>query len=404
MKTLVIATTFPRWVEDTEPSFVFALSECLSRRGHEIIVLAPHAPGAKSHEVQSGLKIVRFRYFYPERWEKLCYEGGIVPKLKSHLLSWVNLPFFLVFQAWAIGHQIRKEKVDLIHVHWLLPQGLFAVFWAFWFRIPIIATAHGSDLSVFGSGVLGRVTRYVMQNSQAITVNSPALKKKVPSALQSRVHLLPMGVDLEVFHPGDQNEARKRLNLASGTILLGVGRLSEQKGFRFLIEALNFVREVFPATRLVLIGEGPEYRTLSKWVKRLNLERAVAFEGAVSQKLLADYYRASDLFIIPSIQTQRGEVEAFGLACAEAMASGIPVIGTQTGGIPFLIENKKSGLLIPEGDPVALAMAIMKILSDDELKRRYADEGISRIQKTFSWEVCVNGFDEIYEQLGKRKV
>ena len=399
MKILVLATTFPRWSGDTEPSYVFRLSASLVKEGNEMFVLVPHAQGAKRVEEVEGLKIFRFRYFYPDRWEKLCYEGGILPKLRSNLMAWVNLPFFLGCQAWAIGHTICQEKVDVVHAHWLLPQGLFAVLWSFWFKVPVVTTIHGSDLMVFRRGPFGWLIRFVLSRSAAITVNSQTLKEKIPTKFKDRVYLIPMGVDFEVFHPGNQREARLKVGLGDEVLLLGVGRLSEQKGFHYLIEAVSFIREEFQSVRLILIGEGPERKRLIQLVERLGLQNVVEFKGGIPQTQLADYYRASDVFILPSIRTKRGEEEAFGLVLAEAMASGLPVIGTRTGGISSLIEDQKTGLMVEEGDPPGVAAAIRRILCEGALRDRLVQGGMEKVKEKCEWNHIASRFDQIFQQV-----
>jgi len=402
MKVLVLATTFPRWPGDTEPTFVFQLSETLAKKGHQIFVLAPHALGAKLEEEQSGLQIFRFRYFWPVRLQRLCYEGGILPKLKKSILAWVNLPPFLICQAWAIGHHICNEKIDLIHVHWLLPQGVFAALWSLYFKIPIVTTIHGTDFFVFRKSVVGWMIHWVMKKSNALTVNSQKMKDLLPSPLKNKVHLLPMGVDFDLFYSGDKSHTREILKLKQQPILLAVGRLSEQKGFRYLVEALPLVLSEIPTIRLFFIGEGPEKVRLDRLVKKLNLGKAVQFLGAIPQSLLAGYYRASDLLILPSIQTRAGEEEGFGLVLAEAMASGIPTIGTPTGGIPSLIEDQKTGLLVEEKNPEALAEAILKLLKDETLRDSVIQCAMQKIKDRLGWEKIAEGFHHVYQTVNLR--
>ncbi|MBQ09451.1 MAG: hypothetical protein CMD96_06650 [Gammaproteobacteria bacterium] len=107
---LVLATTFPRWENDSEPAFVFNLSKKLASKGFNMVVLVPGAPDALPYEEMEGLKIYRFSYFYPKKLQKVFYNGGALPNLKSSWLARIELPFFLLFQFFHIGWMIKKKK------------------------------------------------------------------------------------------------------------------------------------------------------------------------------------------------------------------------------------------------------------------------------------------------------
>jgi glycosyltransferase involved in cell wall biosynthesis len=150
---------------------------------------------------------------------------------------------------------------------------------------------------------------------------------------------------------------------------------------------------------LILIGEGPERKRLIQLVERLGLQNVVEFKGGIPQTQLADYYRASDVFILPSIRTKRGEEEAFGLVLAEAMASGLPVIGTRTGGISSLIEDQKTGLMVEEGDPPGVAAAIRRILCEGALRDRLVQGGMEKVKEKCEWNHIASRFDQIFQQV-----
>lgn len=123
---LVLASTYPRWVSDPEPGFVHELSKRLSLE-QRVIVLCPHAAGASRTEVLDGVEVVRYRYA-PEKWEVLVNNGGIVNNLRRSPLMVLLLPGFIFFQFWTAMRLARTHQIDVVHAHWLIPQGVIAAF------------------------------------------------------------------------------------------------------------------------------------------------------------------------------------------------------------------------------------------------------------------------------------
>jgi len=247
LRVLVLATTFPRWQTDTEPRFVFDLTKQLAKNVN-LWVLAPHAPGAEMEEKIEGVKILRFPYFFPKRFETLCYEGGILPKLKTQWLARLQLPFFLAAQCLAIWRTVLKYKINFIHCHWVIPQGFFVALLNSLFKIPYLLTAHGGDVYSFKKNFLiRRCSGYALKRAKTCTVNSQPTGQAVRDIRSSApIQIISMGVDTRRFHPENFNpKIKEDLNIQN-EFLLAVGRFAEKKGFRYLIQAMPEILKKSP--------------------------------------------------------------------------------------------------------------------------------------------------------------
>ncbi len=400
VRVLVLATTFPRWENDTEPPFVFDLTKHLAEKV-SLWVLAPHAPGAKMAEEIEGVRVLRFPYFFPKCLQTLCYEGGILPKLKTKWGARLQLPFFLAAQAFHIWRTARKYKINFIHCHWIIPQGFFVALLNTLSGIPYLLTAHGGDVYSFRKNLVIRIcSNYALKRAKACTVNSKPTGQAVHNIRPgSPMQVVPMGVDTRRFHPEKYNQAIKEELNIQDSFLLTVGRFAEKKGFKYLIQAMPEILRKRPQAKLVIIGFGPQEKTLKQLIAELNLESSVLLPGSKTGDELAQYFATADIFIGPSVVTDSGDTEGQGVVFLEAMASGTAVIASDVGGVKDAVRNMETGLLIPQKDPEAIAEKTLLLLEDQELRKNLATNGRKLAESEYSWEKIAERFLEIYGQI-----
>ena len=398
MKVLVLTTTFPRWKDDTTPAFVYELSKRLQKNGLEIIVLAPHCKGARRFEIMNGMKIYRFPYFYPAKYQKLAYGGGILPSLKRSNLAKIQVPLLFLSELFYAMRIIRKEKIDVIHSHWIIPSGLIGVILKSVLRKPIIVTIHGSD-AILLNGKVQNIYKFILSSCDICTVVSTAIKNQVLNlgVVWKKTKVIPMGVDDSIFNPNMKYNIKKSYNVEGHYLILFVGRLSEEKGVAYLIEAMPEILKEIPNISLMIIGDGPEKNNLEELVKRLNLAKNIIFRGWIPNKDLNKVYRNADIFVLPSLR------EGLPVVLLEAMACGTPVVASKVGGIPDIIKNGENGFLIEPKNSKEFADKIIRLLLDEKLKQKFSEEGLKIVQKRFSWNVVVEKFVEIYRDLLKKK-
>jgi glycosyltransferase involved in cell wall biosynthesis len=385
-RVLVLTSTFPRWPGDTTPRFVHDLA-CAASDAFEVTVMAPHHPGARSRERMGPLDVRRFVYFVPTRLERLCYDGGILPKLASSPLARAQLPAFLAAELTAVLRLLRAEHFDLVHAHWLVPQGIVAALATAGIRRPLVVSAHGSDVFALRGPVFDALRRWVGRRADAITVNSAATRDEVVRALPgSRPHLVPMGLDDALLRADGATDARR-----DGPLLF-VGRLSHQKRVDVLLEALAAPSDVRPRPRLDVVGDGPLRSSLERRAAELGLGDRVSFLGARPHEEVVDRLRRARAFVCPA------RSEGQGLAVLEAMACGCPVVAAESGALRELLGDGARGVGVRGDDAAALARGIARVLGDPELAQRRALAARAFVAEGYTWRVLAPRLNEVYRE------
>ncbi len=402
MKVLVLTSSFPRNEKSHEGIFILELVRELHNQGFVSFVLAPHFNGGKIRDAFSGIQIFRFPYFYPFYFERLAYGSGILFNLKRYPSVLLSIVPFLVSEFVCSLTIITKHKIQMIHTHWLVPQGLIGALFNFVFKIPHVATVHGSDISILQKNrLLIILCRFIVRNSDMITVNSNYMKRQLESIApdcSAKIRVIPMGINPEKFKATEFIDIKKKF--MTEHLVLSVGRLIDWKGTIHLINAMPAVLRQIPDTVLLIIGAGPEKETLINRTHELDLENRIHFLGVVDNEDLPSYYHAADVFVLPSI-IKSGKTEALGVVLLEAMASGCPVIGSNVGGITDIIVDGETGFLVPEQRPDVLADRIVQMLLDGCLREQFRENGLIRVREKFTWEKISKDFGDVYLQVLK---
>jgi glycosyltransferase involved in cell wall biosynthesis len=202
-------------------------------------------------------------------------------------------------------------------------------------------------------------------------------------------HVVPNGIDADLFRPRPRSEVRSKLGLDGGALFICAGRLNYQKGMHYALSALA---RLAPGSKLVIVGEGEERERLEGLARSLGLNDDVLFVGGQPREMVAKYLAAADVFLFP---TERAE--SFGIVLAEAMASGLPVVASETGALREVIGRPGvSGLLVPPGDVDALADRMRTLLADEALRRRLGEAARRRVLREYTVERMVERTLEVY--------
>jgi glycosyltransferase involved in cell wall biosynthesis len=390
LRLLVLTSTYPRWAGDPEPGFVHELSRRLTDR-FEVRVIGPHAAGALKRENLDGVEIHRYSYA-PVALETLVNHGGILTNLKRSIWKWLLVPTFLACQYLALRKALREFRPQVIHAHWLLPQGLIAALGRG--DVPLVATSHGADLFGLRSVWFAGLRRWVVPRISVVTLVSDAMRQRLLAEQpQAKAVVMSMGVDVrERFIPP--------LIERNPDELLFVGRLVEKKGLHHLLRALPRVIVECPGARLTIAGFGPERQRLERIVNELNLDEYVEFIGAMPQASLPALYQRAAVFVAPFIEADDGDQEGLGLVVAEAMACGCPVI---VGNVPATegLVGERSGVRVAASDHAQLAQAIVDLLQDATGRNRMSRYAREHVEQHYSWDAVAEHYSRLLADVAR---
>ena len=333
-------------------------------------------------------------------------EGGLtVYRVKSrrtgvHEAGMGDAASYLVAALPVIRRLLRSYRYDAVHIFFSLPTGALLPF----LRLrgtPVVVSLRGSDVPGYdphnptlqwAHRLLTPMTRWIWRRADRVVAVCDSLGRLALNTWPDlRYAVVPNGVDLALFHPADPATPRTSKRIRC----LAVARLVERKGLGDLIRALALLER--GRFELEIVGGGADQRVLRDLAAQLGVAEEVRFLGPLPRAEVAERYRAADLFTLPS------SAEAFGNVFAEALASGLPIVGSDTGGIPDLVEHGSNGLLVRPGDVGALAGAIGYLADDPELRTEMALRNRAKAETTLEWSQVTRRYLSIYEAIQHRR-
>lgn len=371
----------------------------MARRGHELTVLLPHASGVPSSWTEDGVVAKSVRYA-PEGLERIGYGRSLRTDERLRGVAAAAAPLYALAMRRALAAMLRGGNFDLVHAHWIVPNGLIAISAAA--RTHLAVGLHGSDVFLAERSFLRPMVRRLLRRTELLTGCSPELVQRVVALgfKPDRARVIPYGVDADLYHPDRERRLlwRQRLGLGDeDQLLLAVGRMVTKKGFGTLLEAAPGLTERLPRLHIVLAGSGDLLPALE--ARGRSISDRIRFVGAVAHEDLADLYRAADALVLPAVHDRSGNVDGLPNVILEAMASGLPIVASEISGIPLAVEHERTGLLVPEGDKDALEDALLTLLSDHERAREWGRAGRLRVERDLTWDAVARRYEEAYETI-----
>lgn len=347
----------------------------LKERGHEVAIVTNNRITGKEEELEKqGIELIK------------------IPGILSPLLE-VNVTYGL--KSSEELNEFLKD-FDIIHSHHAFtPLALKAVKAgramgrATLLTTHSISFAHESKLWEALGFTISLFTDYLKYSHRIIAV-SRAAKAFIEHFTDVPISIVPNGVDDKRFSPTKEKDKIKAKFGLKENVVLYVSRMSYRKGPHVLLNAFSKIKDA----TLVMVGSGEMLPFLKAQAKFLGIEDRVVFMGYVPDDLLPEIFKMADIFVLPSISS-----EAFGIVVLEAMASGVPVIATNVGGIPEVLKENEAGLLIPPGNELELRKAIQKLLNNEELRKWYGVNGRKAVEEKYSWDKVVVEIEKVYEEI-----
>lgn len=322
-------------------------------------------------------------------------------KLAATLVS----PLYFAFAERALRAQIARHRIDLVHAHWILPNGFVAARAAAAHGIPFAVTLHGSDVFMAERNPLFRaLAAHALAGAAHVTSCSGELSERLlrlgGEEHRAKVRLVPNGTEVLVAERSAAMVAiRRRYRCAeSDRLLVAVGRLVDKKGFGFLLDAMPAILAAEPNARLLLGGGGDLEESLHEQAARLGLGERVIFTGGLSHPEVLELVAAGEIFVMPSIRDPRGNVDGLPIVVLEAMAAGRPVVGTAISGLPLAVLEGETGRLVPEKSAAALTQAIVELLADAPWAEALGERAARRVKDELNWDAVAAIHDQLYRQ------
>jgi len=332
--------------------------------------------------------------------------GELLPKFVASSMTYIPIPIKtkseispkILRSYFSLKKEIKQNNIQIIHAHsrttqvlgFLLNRSL---------GVHYVSTCHGFFNPKFSRRV------FPCWGEKVIAISQPVKEHLIKDfkVEEEDIRLINTGIDVDRFSrqslatasggvPSEggiaSRQYREELGLKDDPVIGIIGRLSEEKGHDYLVAAMPAILKEFPKAKLLIIGEGRTEKKIKELARIEGVENNILFIRSVQDT--ARILAIMDIFVMPSIK------EGLGIALVEAMATGLPVVGTRVGGIPSLIKDKENGLLVESGDSQGLAIAILELLKDKDMARSLGKNARDFVAKEFSLKDMGLNVERVY--------
>lgn len=350
------------------------LGKMLAERGHEI------------HFISSSI---------PFRLNKI-YHNIYYHQVEVNQYSVFQYPPYDIALASKMAEVANREKLDVLHVHYAIPHAVCAILAKQMSKrdLKIVTTLHGTDITVLGyDPSLTDAIKFGIDQSDIVTAVSNALVNQTYELIHpdKQIETVYNFIDDRIYQKTDAKHLRTEFGIKDNEkVIIHVSNFRAVKRVQDVVKTFAKISAIMPA-KLLLVGDGPEMTIICRLVRQLGLEDQVIFLG--KQENLEELYSISDLMLLLS------EKESFGLVVLEAMACGVPCIGTNIGGIPEVIDDGVTGYICEVGDIEDISKKAIGLLEDPDLHRQFSEKSLGLVKTKFKSDEIVKQYEELYYRL-----
>jgi glycosyltransferase involved in cell wall biosynthesis len=401
MRVLALVPPDPRGQRAAKYSFLTEELAQLAALGVQVHAISPHIAqrcdfeGVVLHpapRVRDLAHVGRAIKFYARQSNRAAIQSASLDET-AYITRW---------QAIVVDC-LRRESIDLIYSPFAWPKGTAGVPAAINANAPAVISLRGADALIEDSIAYGKVLDehhrrrigHALQAADHVVAVSRALADRALElgASPDRVSVILKGVDHHRFAPGDTAAARRIVGLPERPTILFVGSLIPRKGLELLFAALELVRERIPDVQLIVCGTGPDAAKLERLIQERQLAAHVRMLGWVQRNVIPDYFRACDVFVLPSLSEGSGNVLVEAAACAK------PAIGTNDSGIPDYVDHGITGWLFEKNNPRDLADKLLDVLTNSELANRMGAAARERAASRHRYEQMLESLVTVFERV-----
>jgi colanic acid/amylovoran biosynthesis glycosyltransferase len=397
-----IAQNFPNLTATFIYREVFALREI----GFKVITLSNRDPDVRQLSAEARALVDTTTYVFPIAWPAMLLAHFYY--LLTRPLKYLGTLFFVLTRpgessqnrlrtllhfggAIFLAREVQRQQVQHIHAHFSVNAATMALVIARLLGISFSFTAHNNfytDRLILKEKL--REARFIVAISEHAR---DYLLDLVPGEnLRDKFHIVHCGISLEKFSP----PAHKPFNRPP--LIFTVSQLVERKGYPVLVEACRILTERGVPYRCLIGGDGPQRALLQQMIDQYQLQAQVQLPGVIFQEQLVDHLSQADLFVLPCLTAANGDRDGVPVSLMEAMAMALPVVSTYVSGVPELIEEGHSGLLVPEKDAQALANAIQRLLEDEALRLKLGRQAQQKVAADFDLDRTSKQLAELFRQ------
>lgn len=405
----VLTHNYPRFVGDFSGTFVEALCQEFVTQGERVMVWAPHdaAYNRQLTGPNRELQLRLYRYAWPSQFEQLGYmrsmQGDLALRMNNYLLS----PMLFSAGIAKVVREARKARPDVLHAHWILPNGFIGAVASRILGIPLVVSVPGSDAQVAAQNPLFRwMARFAFDQAGLLTANSESLREAVVAlgADPAKFDMIIYGTDPNALRPQEAGVQERRAELeipADATVLLCVGRMVYKKGFDDLIRALAISPLKESNVVAVMIGKGDQWAEWQALGRELGVAEKVRWLGNVPKDRIVVDYNLADLLVMPSVSKP---ADGLNVCVLDAMSCGKAVVASTVAGNALAVVDGVTGLLVNEQTPEELAAALAKLVREPQLRQQMGRAGRVRIEQELGWPHLARRYRTHFRELSQLSI